>query len=121
MTTTTPAPLTIALTDAQYNAVMALVAPLCIAGTAYERRELAHELVGCVWLLALGLAVSTPAARRNVTRVTISAEPRRRRVQVTRFAGLTATRARVYYGVTAASFARLARLTGGANFTERAA
>lgn len=55
------------------------------------------------------------------TRVTISAEPRKRRVQIVRFAGLTATRSRVYYGVTQASFARLARLTGGAPHAELAA
>lgn len=56
-----------------------------------------------------------------VTRVTISAEPRKRRVQIVRFAGLTATRSRVYYGVTPASLARLARLTGGAPHAELAA
>lgn len=59
-----------------------------------------------------------PVAER---RVTISAEPRKRRVQIVRFAGLTATRSRVYYGVTPSSLARLARLTGGAPHAELAA
>jgi hypothetical protein len=69
-------------------------------------------------------AADAVLAEPAVTAITISAEPRKRRVQIVRFVGLTVLRSRTYRGVTAASFARLARLmargAGRTNFAELA-
>jgi hypothetical protein len=77
-TTTTPAALELAaaLSDrytASYDAIAKLVAPLVVAGDHFERRELAHELVGAAWLVALGLMLGAWATDRAEVRAFLAA------------------------------------------------